>query len=371
MLLAGRSASADPYTLTTIASFSGTNGQGPVAGLILDSQGNLYGTTQNGGANHNGTVFEIANGSNSISTIASFNGTNGALPDGGLILDSQGNLYGTTYGGGAGGNGTVFEIANGSNSISTIASFNGTNGQGLLAGLIMDSQGNLYGTTVSGGADHNGTVFEIVNGSNSISTIASFNFGNGALPYGGLILDSQGNLYGTTYGGGPNNYGTVFEIANGSNSISTIASFNGTNGKNPYAGLITDSQGNLYGTTFGGGAGGNGTVFEIANGSNSLSTIASFNGTNGASPSGGLILDSQGNLYGTTYGGGADGNGTVFEIANGSNSLSTIASFNGTNGKNPYAGLIMDSQGNLYGTTRNGGANGAGTVFELLPNPRA
>ena len=145
-----------------------------------------------------------------------------------MVLDGQGNMYGTTDGGGVGA-GTVFEIANGSNTITTLASFNGTDGE-FPGSLVLDGQGNLYGTTAGVGASSGGTVFEIANGSKTITTLASFNVTNGFGPEGGLVLDGQGNLYGTTFSGGPYADGTVFEIAKGSNAITTLASFNDTNG---------------------------------------------------------------------------------------------------------------------------------------------
>jgi len=360
-------------SLVTLASFTGANGNGPKGGLIMDSSGNLYGTTPYGGASNKGTVFEIAQGSGTVTTLASFNGSNGANPDAGLIMDGSGNLYGTTLPvSGAGG--TIFELAKGSGTITTLAACPHTN-----CALIMDGSGNLYGTTYFGPAGTDGTVFELAQGRHTITTLAFFNGPNGDFPAAGLIMDSSGNLYGTTAEGGagwdPSNYeygdGTVFELAHGSHTITTLASFNGTDGANSRTGLTMDSSGNLYGTTDAGGASNKGTVFEIAKGSGTITTLASFNGTNGAGPMAGLIMDSSGNLYGTTALGGNDGGGTVFELAKGSGTITTLASFNGTDGANPEAGLIMDSSGNLYGTTVYGGVDyagkvlGDGTVFGL------
>jgi uncharacterized repeat protein (TIGR03803 family) len=338
--------------------------------MIMDSNGNLYGTTAAGGASSDGTVFEIAKGSEKIHTLASFNGTNGAGPFAGLIMDSSGNLYGVTDREGASGDGTVFEIAKGSGTIHTLASFNGTNGSDAQAPLIMDSSGNLYGTTIFGGASNDGTVFEVAKGSGTITDLVAFNGTDGANPDAGLMMDSSGNLYGTAQVGGANGDGTVFELAKGSDKIRTLASFNGTNGLFPVGSLIRDSSGNLYGATLEGGTANDGTVFELAKGSHTITTLASFNGTNGANPGAGLIRDSSGNLYGTTIFGGASGDGTVFEVAKGSGTITDLVAFNGTGGASPEAGLIMDNSGNLYGTTDAGGAFGDGTVFELTkPRP--
>ena len=271
--------------LIAIASFNGDNGANPrFSGATLDAQGNLYGTAYNGGANGMGTVWEIAKGTDTITTIASFNGGNGQQPAAGVTLDAQGNLYGTTVSG-ASNDGTVWEIAKGSSTITTIATFNGTNGSGPFGGVTLDAQGNLYGTTHLG-AGGGGTVWEIAKGSNAITTIAAFNGGNGnpRVPTSGVTLDAQGNLYGTTQQGGTNSMGTVWEIAKGTGVITILASFNGGNGDAPHAGVTLDAQGNLYGTTTGGGASNDGTVWEIAKGSNTITTIASFNGTNGSLP---------------------------------------------------------------------------------------
>ena len=358
--------------ISTLGIFTGANGEYPRAGMIMDSGGNLYGTTDQGGASGDGTIFEVAKATSTITTLASFNGANGASPEGTLIMDTSGNLYGTTGGGGASGmnDGTVFELVKGSGTITTLASFNGANGVSPSAGLIMDSNGNLYGTTVEGGAYGtpygDGTVFEVVKGSSTITTLASFNGSNGSDPHAGLVMDSGGNLYGTTYEGGADNDGSVFEVAKGSGTITTMASFNGTDGANPVAALIMDSSGNLYGTTYRAEA----TVFELAKGSGTITTLASFNIRTGGDPEAGLIMDSGGNLYGTTEQGGpsSNGYGTVFELAKGSGTITTLASFNGANGGSPESALIMDTSGNLYGTTASGGTNneGEGTVFELL-----
>jgi uncharacterized repeat protein (TIGR03803 family) len=248
------------FGLSTLGVFNGANGLDPTAGLIMDGSGNLYGTAAYGGASNHGTVFEVAKGSGTVTTLASFNGSNGYLPAAGVIMDSSGNLYGTTN------SGTIFELAHGSDTITTLFSFNIPFGTYPLSGLIMDSSGNLYGTTPSGGSGGAGTVFELPKGSSTITGLfSSFGGKNGYDPSGGLIMDSSGNLYGTTNLEGAFNDGTIFELAHGSSTITTLASFNGTG--EPVAGLIMDSSGNLYGTTPAGGASNDGTVFELAKGS--------------------------------------------------------------------------------------------------------
>ncbi len=357
--------------LSTLATFNGGNGAQPADGaLFRDANGNLYGATRQGGSSSDGTIFELPNGSSTVTTLASFNGTNGANPASGLIMDSAGNLYGTTQAGGADSDGTVFELPNGSSTIITLASFNGTNGASPANGLIMDSVGNLYGTAQAGGAGSDGTVFELAKGSSTITVLASFSGSNGSDPFAGLIMDSAGNLYGTTTAGGAfggaRGDGTIFELVKGSGTITSLASFNGSNGAEPEGVLVMDTNGNLYGTTHSGGSSSYGVVFELPNGSSTITTLANFNDTNGEFPGAGLTMDSAGNLYGTAQQGGAFGDGTVFELLQGSGTISVLASFQGSNGQSPRD-LIIDSAGNLYGETGGGGASGDGTLFELSP----
>jgi uncharacterized repeat protein (TIGR03803 family) len=352
-------------TITTLASFNGANGSSPLGGLVLDAGGNLYGTAYNGGASGDGTVFELVKGSGAITALASFDGTDGAYPAAGLVLDANGNLYGTASGGGASNDGTVFEVAKGTGTITTLASFNGTDGSVPVAALALDGNGNLYGTTSQAGTFDNGTVFRVVKGSGTITALASFKGPNGANPYAGVILDGTGNLYGTTYNGGASGYGAVFELIKGSGTITTLASFNGTDGSNPAGALVMDGSGNLYGTASTGGAANTGTVFELTKGSGTITTLTTFTGANGAEPSAGLALDAGGNLYGTAYAGGSSGYGMVFELAHGSSTVTTLASFNATKGNLPQAGMIADANGNMYGTTSGGGAFNDGTVFEV------
>jgi uncharacterized repeat protein (TIGR03803 family) len=417
--------------VTTLASFGLPNGEHPTGGVTLDASGNLYGTTDDGGANGDGTVYEVPLGSNAITTLAPFNNTpdkdgnwTGSRPNGSLLLDQSGNLFGTTYLGGRDkdnvllNDGTVFKIALGSNKITTLASFNGDNGAGPYSSLTMDGSGNLFGTTKSGGANKDGTVFEIPGGSTTISTVVSFSGTDGSNPYAAVTLDQSGNLFGTTLTGGEKGKGTLFEIASGTNTTTTLFSFHGPDGSTPYGPVMLDSSGNLFGTTELGGDNGTGTVFtfnaaaqtlstiasfdgtgaalypysdgvsldpdgnlfgmnptggtfgqgmvyEIAAGTANFTILASFDGTNGSLPEGVLAIDAKGNLFGTTNTGGANDDGTVFEIASGSKAITTLVSFSGTDGSNPIAGLTIDPSGNLFGTTNTGGANGFGTVFEL------
>ncbi len=394
---------------------NGRDGFSPLASLIFDSAGNLYGTTTDGGIHGGGTVFELtptAGGGWTEKVLHNFsnNGSDGFWPTGGLVFDAAGNLYGTTYVGGGyycyGGYkcGTVFELTRttgGDWTEKVLHSFNGTDGFYASGGLAFDAAGNLYGTTYGGGTYGDGTVFEltpnshVADGGWTEKVLHSFNHHgtDGVYPYAGLIIDAVGNLYGTTvYGGTYDCYpdycgGTVFELtptAGGGWREKGLHNFgNGTDGAYASGGLAFDAAGNLYGTTYGGGTYGDGTVFEltpnshVADGGWTEKVLHNFNNdrTDGVDPNGGLIIDAAGNLYGMTYMGGSYGYGTVFELtpgAGGDWTEEVLHSFNnnGKDGVDPYAGLIFDSAGNLYGTTSGGGSYSHGTVFEIVDDPR-
>jgi len=358
---------------------NGSDGADPYASLIADKTGNLYGTTSVGGANGQGTVFEIApDGTETV--LYSFNDNSqndGADPDGALVRDRKGNLYGTTNVGGAGGTGTVFKLApDGTETVlHSFVDNGGSDGARPYAGLTQGASGMFYGTTTVGGAHGQGTVF-VITAKGKETVVYSFNDNaenDGADPYGPLIMDNAGNLYGTTSVGGAHGQGTVFKIAaDGTESV--LYSFNDNSendGADPYAGLIMDKSGNLYGTTTVGGAHGQGTVFKVApDGTETL--LYSFNDNNandGADPYGNLLADSAGNLYGTTEVGGTDGGGTIFRLApDGTETL--LHSFQGlTDGAHPYAGLIEDRKADgkayLLGTASCCGAGDGDTIFSI------
>jgi len=427
-------AAAIEKVLYSFCSASGcADGSGPSSGPIFDAAGNLYGTTYAGGANNSGTVFQLTPGAGGTWTetvlysfCSSTQCTDGAGPSGGLIFDAAGNLYGTTQAGGAfgpncgrftSGCGTVFMLTpTGSGTwIETVLhSFNDNGKDGVVpfAGLIFDAKNRLYGTTSSGGAnkapvcggDGCGTVFELKTGAGGKWTetvLHSFCHvdgcaGDGFQPLAGLILDKAGNLYGTTNLGIPTGRchggagcGTVFELmprTDGEWKEKVLHSFNVDDGKNPQAGLILDAAGNLYGATATVG-----TVFELIKKDDWAGKVLHRfgKGNDGANPYGTPIFDAAGNLYGTTYDGGTNkcspdgvGCGTVFQLSQGGNGTwteSILYSFqnNGEDGIWPHANLILDSVGNLYSTTGAGGTGpcedqygdeiGCGTVFEITP----
>jgi uncharacterized repeat protein (TIGR03803 family) len=354
------------------------DGAAPVSNVIMDAQGNMYGTASGYGAKGGGTVFKLEP-SGTVTVLYTFCSvvvrrycSDGSNPDSGLVRDSASNLYGTTYGGGAHGLGTVFKLSSGG-TLTTLHSFNnnGADGYAPYAGLLMDSAGNLYGTTPKGGKYGAGTVYRVTpTGTENI--MHSF----GATPTDGTVpevvvpvMDRLGNLYGTTLNGGTHGDGTVFEITAGGEEF-VLYNFGATktDGIIPGAGLTIDAKGNLYGATTSGGTHNEGTVFRVTH-SGTETTIHSFqnNGTDGYFCQAPLVRDDAGNLYGVTVSGGQYHFGTVFEV-NASGVETILHAFaGGTDGIYSQGELLMDSAGNLYGTTSLGGTHSEGTVFEVTP----
>jgi uncharacterized repeat protein (TIGR03803 family) len=318
-------------------------------------------------------VTAVALPAPTFTLLHTFTQKHGAGPEGALIQGTDGNFYGTAkYGGNCLGCGTVFKVIP-SGRLTTLHSFDITDGAEPWAGLVQGTDGNFYGTTVNGGANGEGTVFEITR-TGTLTTLHSFGFTDGAGPYGGLVQGIDGNLYGTTNGGGAKSGGTVFKITLGG-TLTTLHSFHGAEGAYPSTGLVQSTDGDFYGTT---GEGGNyngcrpvgcGTIFKITP-TGRVTTLHSFDYTDGSEASA-LIQSRDGNFYGTTYIGGANGIGTVFKITP-SGTLTTLHSFDGLDGNAPAAGLVQATNGKFYGTTTSGGATGTcdppygcGTVFKI------
>jgi uncharacterized repeat protein (TIGR03803 family) len=365
---------APAQTFTLLYQFrSGPGGINPYAGVVIDAKGDLFGTTHNDGALAAGTVFRI-NSSGKEKVLHSFSQSDGdgAFPwYGTLARDSSGNLYGTTVWGGIKGQlccGTVYKVTP-SGEETVLYRFSGVNGDGFPQdGLVRDSSGNLYGTTQNGGPNNAGTVFKIDPTGKKTVLYSFTGSADGANPMAGVVLDAKGNLYGTTSGGGSSSYaGTVFKV-DPAGTETVLYTFTGSNdGGSPEAGVIRDSQGNLYGTTYSGGTDGAGTVFKVTpNGQETV--LHNFaGGGDGVWPLGAsLVRDSAGNLYGTTPQGGSTGFGIVFKIDPKGNET-ILHTFSGSDGKIPYGTLVIDKAGNLYGTTYEGGAYGGGVVFKIAP----
>lgn len=385
-LLAGTTTQAQ--TFEVIHSFAELNlGFSPHGGLVQDARGNLYGTTNNGTEYGTGSVYELTHGQSSwiMNALVEFRRDgNGYSPAARLTLGPDGAFYGTTAYGGSqacgNGCGTIFRLNRASSGLTVIYRFSGqSDGSTPLGALSFDGAGNMYGTTQTGGVGGNGTVFKLIRNGNqwTHSVIYNFDGAEGWEPVAGVTVDSAGNLYGTTLAGGDSGFGVVYELSpsSGGWSYRVLHSFSGGYGDGgwPEAGLIMDAAGNLYGAAKGGGTGYSGTVFELSpSGENwSYRTICNLTGPgNLPGPRGSVVMDAAGNLYGATANDGAYGQGSVFKVvqSNGDWECYTIHDFNSADdGAVPIGDLMLDAHGNVFGTASLGGTYGGGTAWEVIP----
>lgn len=359
----------------------GSDGSYPVAAMIADRSGNLYGTTRYGGANGQGTVFELTNSNGVWNETILYNfagGNDGASPAAAVVMDASGNLYGTTRLGGPDNAGTVFELqpVNGSWQESILWTFTGGNDGGSPQSPLTIVGNALIGAAPGGGAFGGGVVFALnqANGKWQEQVLYAFHGGNndGQYPYSQLVLKA-GNIYGTTESGGPNAAGSVFELSrSGSTWIETTLHFftGNSDGSNPNAGVVFDKAGNMYGMTTSGGKYTSGTIFELSpsNGSWTESILYNFTGGNdGGFPAAGVIIDKNGNLFGTAFNGGTQGFGTVFQLtpSAGAWTQTVLYSFTGGNdGALPQSNLLIDGSV-VIGTSTEGGSNNTGVVFSV------
>lgn len=375
-------------TLSAIYHFTGgLDGAYPGAGVTIDRGGNLYGTAASDGAYFCGTAFKLRHAGNGwiFSPLYTFHNVDGCAPEARLVFGPDGSLYGTTYEGGTGFSGVVFNLRPPAASCGTVLCpwtetvlytfTGGTDGGNPSDGdLVFDAAGNIYGTTVMNGAFDRGTVFELTRTGNSWTESVLYNFSNAdGIPNSGVTFDAAGNLYGTTPTGGSHNFGTVFELSpSGSGWVeNTIYSFTGAqDGQTPMGGVAIDSHGNLFGTSAHGGSGGIGTAWELTpagGGQWTFTTLWDFPGLGEGSTST-PALDASGTLYGTLLTGAQDGE--IFKlIPSGSGWRLNVFPFNGSNGNEPFGNVSVDAQGNVYGTTQLGGNQsceaGCGVVFEI------
>lgn len=385
-------------TFSVLHSFTGAaDGFQPQAGLIQDARGSLYGTTFQGGAGYYayGVAYKLSSVHSDwvVSTLSEFgHDDNGYHPFSRLTFGPDVVLYGTTELGGNNGCygygcGTVFQLtppANVPRSVdnpgtrTVLYRFSGIDGNWPLAEVIFDPAGNLFGTTTQGGTGGAGTVFELTRHGSQWTQSVLYNFrdlADGGQPLGGLVMDSAGNLYGTNEQGGGSCYcGVVFELSpsGGGWSYQVLHTFNpSTDGGWPYASLIRDSAGNLYGTTSAAGPGGGGTVFELSPSAGGWNFQVVYGlPEQGDGPQSSVLMDPAGNLYGTTVGGGQYESGSVFKLTpqNGGWVFTSLHDFQGgPDGQAPLGNLLMDADGNLYGTTSEGGPHGGGTAWEIAP----
>ncbi|HTT84605.1 MAG TPA: choice-of-anchor tandem repeat GloVer-containing protein [Rhizomicrobium sp.] len=357
---AATSSAHSPYKYTVLHEFAGApdDGAGSGAEVTLDKSGNIYGTTDYGGANGEGTIFKIAtDGTESV--VHSFGGSgDGSSPDGAVTIESNGDMYGTTEFGGATGDGVIWELtADGTYSV--LYNFIADQCQYALGRLIQDRQGNFYGTCLFGGVNGDGTVFRYSLRKGKVTVLHAFDGTDGQFPEHGVVMDGNGNLFGVTELGGATDNGTVYELASDGTFASLYSFTGGADGGYLYGGLAIDAAGNLYGSAVDGGAHGDGTVFKLAPGG-MLTVLHSFTGgTDGGEPEGDMLLVGR-NLYSTTGVGGAYGEGGIYELT-AKGKLKVLADFSDA----VYCAGLTPSGTTFYGTVQNGGTNDDGLVFSL------
>jgi len=366
---------AQAQTFTSIFSFDSPDGGYPETGrLAIDrTTGTLYGTTSWGGSSrYDGVVFSITTTGVETTRYNFTGGSDGGGPSAPVIRDSQGNVYGTTGGGGCCGYGTVFKIDSAGNE-TVLHSFSGGTSDGCSPwqGLVRDKEGDLYGTTAQCGASNFGTIFKIDTAGNFILLHSFAGWpSDGRYPYfGSMRIDKKGNLYGVTIGGGSSDEGTLYEY-NSSGKFSLLHSFvlGPSHGCYPYGTPARDYKGNVYGTTNGCGTSGHGTVWKVSS-SGKETILHSFTPSlsDGADPYGGVALDAKGNLYGLAENGGAYGGGVLYEVSS-SGRFKILHSFDGSDGAYPYDDEVLTGvNGTLYGVTLEGGTYGVGTVWKYVP----
>jgi uncharacterized repeat protein (TIGR03803 family) len=388
-------------TENILYTFNYTDGLNPWNPVIFDKSGNIYGLTGTGGANGYGEVFQLLKTDDSwqFNILYSFSGGgDGAYPwYSTLTMDASGNLYGTTAEGGAYGTGVVFELVNshGRWTETVLHNFTGGSDGGFpYSGLTLDSpavtadsEGALYGTTQLGGdlscnqGEGCGTVYKLARHGSAWNETVLFEFEDnnhdGIFPYSAPTFDRSGNLYGTAFLGGNSGFGVVYKLTrprtSGLWSESILHSFagNSSDSCSPASGLTSDQQGNLYGTTWGSNCGVGGTVYQLSKSNKGYTYGVIFNLQNNGFLAwpvdiGTLALDLAGNIYGSIWGGGVDGDGILFKLQAGSWNYTDLLDFDYANGAAPFSAVVLDNGGNLYGTTENGG-NGYGIVYEFAP----
>ncbi len=350
---------------TVLHSFNGTDGFGPMSGVVQGADGALYGTTSQGGSASLGTVFRLDRATLGLTTLHDFAGTDGSVLYSGLALGNDRLLYGSTYSGGVADLGTLFRVAADGQSFASVYSFSGADGANPAdLKLLQGTDGAWYGATSEGGPDGGGTLFGFDAATEGMTTLYSF---IPTAPGGvdaGLVAGRDGYWYGTTYSGGANGAGSVFRVDPATFALTTLHDFTASGGQNPVPGaLMQGSDGNLYGTTQLGG--GYGTVFKLNPTTRAFTTLHTFSGINdGRMPLGGVTEGGDGYLYGSTVLGG-QGYGTVFRVHPTTLAYNIVVRFGGANGRSPSGNLLRASDGALYGVTRLGGSFNGGTVFRL------
>jgi uncharacterized repeat protein (TIGR03803 family) len=363
--------SAQAQTFTDLYNFDdgSSHGGNPYAGVLRDTKGNLYGTTATGGSSGKGVVFKLSTRGVETLLYSFTGGSDGGEPLAGLLRDSAGNFYGTAFSGGSSSNGVVFKLSK-SGTETVLHNFAGGSSDGAhpWGGLIQDDKGNFYGTTFGGGSADWGTVFKLSkDGTETVLHTFVGGASDGEFPmYTSLVMDKAGNLYGVTSQGGPDNLGVAYKLSS-TGKFTLLHGFVGGTKDGCYAYGIPamDSKGNLYGTTYKCGSSNQGTVWKLsAKGHETVLHNFTGSASDGAYPYAGVIMDAEGTLYSDTAYGGSSGDGAVYEL-NTKGKLTLLHSFDESDGGYPISELLRDAKGTLYGTAYEGGSSGYGTVWSI------
>ena len=340
----------------------------PYAPLLARPDGSLYGVSAEGGAMASGTIFKLVPGV-SFEVLHGFNGTNGQGAYDGLTAAADGSLYGTAPKGGANSVGAIFKLAP-NDTFSLLASASAANSNGFYphSAVVQASDGAFYGVMTAGGAGGAGTIYKVT-ATGTVSVGHAFDkLRDGSTPYGRLLYAADGLFYGTASSGGANFMGTLFSYDAAARRFTLLHTFSGSDGANPFAGLIQGSDGRLYGTTFAGGAYGSGSVFAFDIASRNITTLHSFKMTDGAYPYGALVEAADGRLYGTSSAGGTSSLGTVYSLTKTGGGFAVLHAFKGSDGAGPRGALVEGADFNLYGTAPDGGSTNSGVIFRVSPS---
>jgi len=407
--------SLDPTTNTysKLKDFDYASGGSPFGSLIQASDGKLYGMTVNGGTNGAGVIFSFDPTTNVYSKLKDFDYTNGGSPYGSLVQATDGKLYGMTYSGGTSGAGVIFSFEPATIIYTKLKDFDGTNGSSPFGSLVQAADGKFYGVTNYGGTSGYGVIFSFDPATSAYNKLKDFDYTNGSSPYGSLVQAADGKFYGTAVSGGTSGNGVIFSFDPATSTYNKLKDFDYTNGSYAYGSLVQAADGKLYGMTNYGGTNGRGVIFSLDPTTNIYGKLKDFDGTNGGSPQGSLVITadgkfygmaaggsnnfgvifyfdpgtatytkvkefdnrslngimraSNGKLYGMTNNGGTSGAGVIFSFDPTTNTYSKLKDFDYTNGGYPYSSLVQASDGKLYGMTTNGGTSGYGVIFSFDP----
>jgi uncharacterized repeat protein (TIGR03803 family) len=346
------------YTFT-----GGIDGAQPEVGLLTDTSGNLYGTTATGGADKAGVVYEVTQ-AGAEKVLYTFTGGNDGGDPGGLLLDASGNLYGGTYKGGAHAAGVVFKLTP-QGSYSVLHTFTGGNdGARPEPTIYEDGAGNLYGAAALGGSQGAGVIFKIA-ASGKYSVLYTFTGGSDGAEPSGIVMDKSGDIYGATAFGGANQVGVIFKLTSKGKETVLYTFTGGSDGARPSPGIALDSSGNIDDVTVLGGADNAGVAFQVSAKGKYKLLYTFTGGSDGGEPDGGVVLDSAGNLYGPTLAGGKDAAGVLFRISPKGRDTTLYTFTGGTDGGQPSGRVVVDKSGDVFGVAQAGGADSAGVVYEL------